>query len=87
MWSLKEILEKLETQRSYVIDPNAKIILTQEQLGEALSSNFEDAMEVLTDGSLLRALQAVDEPMADKLINYNVIFYPLKYCSFISNTT
>ena len=70
MWSLKEILEKLETQRSYVIDPNAKIILTQEQLGEALSSNFEDAMEVLADGSLLRALQAVDESMADKLINY-----------------
>jgi len=70
MWSLDEILRKLEETKSYCYDKDNQIVLTKEQIGECISTNFEDAIEFYESNQLLETFEKVDAEIANKIKEY-----------------
>lgn len=60
MLKLKEVLALIEEKKTFAIDPENKVVLTKQQLGEMIGINFEESIECLKDGSIERALKAVN---------------------------
>jgi len=86
MNSVKEILLKLKELGGYVIDTNQKLVITREQLGETISTNYEDAVEALEEGLFLDAFEVADPGMNDilkaiegKYADANQVIFYLQY--------
>lgn len=67
MKSIKEIFELLKETKHYLIDTENKVVLSREQIGEAISASYEEAVEVLESNLMMEAFQVADPEMAEKL--------------------
>jgi len=58
MLQLKEVLNLIIEHKTFAIDPENKVVLTKQQLGEMIASDFDEAVNCIKDGSLENAIMA-----------------------------
>lgn len=63
MKKLNEVLKELKEIGHYIIDTENKIVITREQLGEMISSDYDEAIECLDNDLFLEAFMVADKPM------------------------
>lgn len=70
VWTLDEVLRKLEQTKQYSFDPKNKIVLTKEQVGEIVATNFEDAIDFYESNQILETFEKFDIPLSKKIRGY-----------------
>ena len=70
VWTLDEVLRKLEQTKQYSFDPKNKIVLTKEQVGEIVATNFDDAVDFYDSNQLLETFEKYDIPLSKKIRGY-----------------
>lgn len=83
---LYDVLAKLTEAKKYSIDVEENVVLTKEQLGEMISSDYSVSVEALENGKLLKAFEAADKQVANLIKDYKkqglkeeVIIFNLQY--------
>jgi hypothetical protein len=70
VWNLEKVLAKLEQTKQYSFDPKNKIVITKEQVGEIVATNFDDAVDFYESNQLLETFEKFDLPLAKKIRSY-----------------
>lgn len=70
VWNLEKVLAKLEQTKKYSFDPKNKIVITKEQVGEIVATNFDDAIDFYESNQLLETFEKFDIPLAKKIRSY-----------------
>ena len=56
MLKLREVLKLITEYKAFAIDPENKVVLTKQQLGEMIANDYDEAVACLKDGALDEAL-------------------------------
>jgi hypothetical protein len=70
VWNLEKVLAKLEQTKQYSFDPKNKIVITKEQVGEIVATNFDDAIDFYESNQLLETFEKFDIPLSKKIRSY-----------------
>lgn len=70
VWGLDEVLRKLEQTKQYSFDPKNKIVLTKEQVGEIVATNFDDAIDFYQSNQLLETFEKFDVAISKRIRGY-----------------
>lgn len=70
IWTLDEVLRKLEQTKQYSHDPKNKIVLTKEQVGEIIATNFDNAIDAYESNQMLETFEKFDIPLSKKIRSY-----------------
>ncbi len=86
VYKLKEVLHLIEKNKTFAIDPENKIVLTKQQLGEMISADYEVAVKYVQNGKLESALRATESDAYDayldcasKYSDPNVLLFHFQY--------
>ena len=90
METLEVMLKALNEKGAYYIDPENKIVLSREHLGETLAGNHEASILALEDKSLVDTLRVVDNEaflfvtdLTSKNMDSSLVIFYLQY--FLNN--
>ena len=61
MLKLRDVLKLITEYKAFAIDPENKVVLTKQQLGEMIANDYDEAVACLKDGTLDEALSAASE--------------------------
>jgi hypothetical protein len=61
MLKLRDVLKLITEYKAFAIDPENKVVLTKQQLGEMIANDYDEAVACLKDGTLDEALAAASE--------------------------
>lgn len=67
MKTIREVLFELKEHGSYVINKEENIVITREQIGEMITSNYEEAAKCLEENIFMEAFVAADPQMVETL--------------------
>ena len=60
MLKLREVLNLIRENGTFAIDPENKVVLTEQQLGEMIANDYDEAVACIKDGALEEALAATN---------------------------